>query len=37
MPKRELFFGGRQRVGAQVVFPDLENSLLAGTKIVTVT
>jgi len=31
--KRELFFGSSQLVSAEVVLPDLENSLLFGTKI----
>jgi hypothetical protein len=33
VPKRELFFGSWQFVSAAVVLPDLENSLLPGTKI----
>jgi len=30
--KREFFFGTSQLVAAEVVLPDLENSLLVGTK-----
>lgn len=31
-PKRELFFGRPDLVSAEVVLPDLENSLLVGTR-----
>jgi predicted O-methyltransferase YrrM len=31
-PKRELFFGSPDLVSAEVVLPDLENSLLVGTR-----
>lgn len=31
--KREFFFGTPQLVAAEVVVPDLENSLLVGTKV----
>jgi predicted O-methyltransferase YrrM len=31
--RRELFFGSPQLVSAEVVLPDLENSLLVGTKL----
>src|SRR5215469_7645052 len=32
-PKRRFFFGDRRLVSLEVVLPDLENSLLAGTRI----
>jgi len=32
-PKRRFFFGDPRLVSAEVVLPDLENSLLAGTRI----